>query len=93
MHYNRALIICESLLASKNEKDIRYATNILGMTYNNMAAIFSFRAMYPTALEYYLKAIKLSEEVGDQKQASKTIGDIALVHYEQKEYTKAKEYF
>lgn len=58
-----------------------------------MAAIFSFREMYPNALEYYLKAIKLSEEVGDQRQASKTIGDIALVYYDQKEYTKAKQYF
>ena len=93
VHYNRALILCKSLLASKNEKEVRYAKKILGMTFNNIAAIYSFRAIYPNALEYYLKAIKLSEEVGDQKQASKTIGNIAIVYYDQKEYTKAKEYF
>ena len=93
VHYNRALILGESLLASKNEKDIRFAKKILGMTLNNIAAIYSLRAMYPKALECYLKGIKLSEEVGDQKQASKTIGNIAIVYYDQKDYPKAKEYF
>jgi class 3 adenylate cyclase/tetratricopeptide (TPR) repeat protein len=47
------------------------------------------------ALEYYFKALKISEEIGDKKGIARKLGNIGTIYKEQKipDYQKALEYY
>lgn len=48
---------------------------------------------YPKALEYQLRALKLSEELQQEKAVGNIMGNIGNIYSDQKEYEKAIEYY
>ncbi|HTE31771.1 MAG TPA: tetratricopeptide repeat protein, partial [Chryseolinea sp.] len=51
------------------------------------------QGQYPEALDTYLKALKISEEIHDYKAISAGLGHIGDVYLEQGDYVKARTYF
>ncbi|MGP8216755.1 MAG: tetratricopeptide repeat protein [Bacteroidia bacterium] len=47
---------------------------------------------YPKALDYYLKALKMAEEMGNKELQAKTLGNIGLVYRNEGDYPKALDY-
>jgi tetratricopeptide (TPR) repeat protein len=47
---------------------------------------------FPKALETYLKALQICEQIGDQSLISAALGNIGVLYYDQGDYRKALEY-
>ena len=62
--------------------------------YNSLGVDYSFgKSNYPKALEYYHKALKIYEEIGDERTAAGTIHNIGIIYANQSDYPKALEYY
>ena len=60
---------------------------------NNLGCINIQQGNYPKALEYWLKALKIDEELNNKKGISSRLGYIGIVYKEQGDYTKALDYY
>lgn len=81
-YYNAAL----STHVRANDKiNMAVTNNSLGTAAQNM------RADYVTAIGYYFKSFKISEEVNDSTMLSVALNNIARIYFLQKNYTKAIE--
>ncbi|MCD6366890.1 MAG: tetratricopeptide repeat protein, partial [Bacteroidales bacterium] len=77
----------------------------MSVCYNNIGGIHYYQGSYDKihpvkrdslfnrAIEYYLKSLKIKEELSDKKGMSSCYNNIGAVHYEQGSYDKAIEYF
>jgi len=92
VHYNNALNICETLIASQNPADAITGKKVKGKTLANMGSVYHDQADFARALDYYFKGLKMMEEVGDKKSVRITFGNIAGVYSEQSDFPKAQEY-
>ena len=85
-----AIILAEQELklaqTSKQRKYEGSAVNFIGFAYMN-------KGNYPKALEYYLKALKIREEIGDKKGMGACYGNMGIVYQNQSNYLKALEYY
>ena len=64
--------------------------SLLAIAYNWLGTYFNMiKADYPSALEYYFKAIPLAKKVGDKRRISSLYFDIALVYFDLEEYSSA----
>ena len=64
--------------------------SLLAIAYNWLGTYFNMiKADYPSALEYYFKAIPLAKNVNDKRRISSLYFDIALVYFDLKEYPSA----
>src|ERR1700749_4986895 len=62
------------------------ALNLIGVLHKN-------KGLYPSALNYFLGALKLFEEVNDKRGIGNCYANLGNVYYEQKQYTKALLYY
>ncbi|MBK7669634.1 MAG: tetratricopeptide repeat protein [Sphingobacteriaceae bacterium] len=53
---------------------------MIGCNFSGLADTYQIQADYPKALEFYLKGLKLSEEVGDKEVLGNTLCNIASVY-------------
>ncbi|MAZ73661.1 MAG: hypothetical protein CMC70_11010 [Flavobacteriaceae bacterium] len=65
----------------------------IARTYGSMGVVFSEQSNYAKALQYYLEAAKVYENLNDEGQASKIYNNIGVVYKAQEEATKALHYF
>ena len=78
-----------SLAENLKNKDKRNAAS----DYNNMGtAAFNIKADYPAALDYNLRALKLSEEIKDSLLTATCFNNISAIFLHQQNYEKALEY-
>ncbi len=98
-YYTKALKINQE---QKNKNGISIQLCNIGLIYCDSASMLklqhpeskqTYTALYEIALEYYFRALKLKEELGDKNGISIRLGNIGTVYYEQKEYTKAFDYY
>ena len=62
--------------------------------YNSLGVDYSFgKSNYPKALEYYHKALKIYEEIGDELGIANNLLNIGIIYYSQSNYPKALEYY
>lgn len=61
--------------------------------YNNVAKTYYLEGFYPKALDYCLKALKVSEESGNKKGVASNLGNIGIIFKEQGDNKKALSYF
>ena len=64
----------------------------LWATYNNTGLIYSNKGGWDKALEYFLKAEKITIEVGDKAGLVYTYLSIYSVYYQKKEFDSARPY-
>jgi tetratricopeptide (TPR) repeat protein len=77
--------LANSLQDEKGKKWVAKAFNTIGIAFNN-------KGNYPKAIEYYLKTLKLKEEIGDKRGIGACYGNIGIVYKNQSNYPKALEY-
>jgi tetratricopeptide (TPR) repeat protein len=80
------LNLADSLPFEKGKKWVAKALNIMGASYTN-------KGNYPKALEYYLKTLKIREEIGDKQGVGTCYNNIGVVYQYQNNCSKALEYY
>ena len=75
---------------SKNNLDIKKG---LAKAYGSIGIVFSEQSNYAKALKYYLKSVKIYEEINDTAKCAKLYNNIGIVYKSQSSHFKALEYF
>ncbi|GIV27215.1 MAG: hypothetical protein KatS3mg027_1029 [Bacteroidia bacterium] len=65
-----------------------YAANL-----GNIGVVYDDQGNYSRALEYYFRALKICEEIGNKQRQASCLGNIGGVYHEQGNYSKALEYY
>ena len=86
---------------NEHQKSIDYLLNALKFTpsnsesyaafLNNIGSSYYKMGALENARNYFMKAKEVSLENNNQVRYAKTLGDLALIHFDQKEYQKAIE--
>jgi len=101
---NRAALLAEKLCNSPIPEIANEGKKGVAVSLGNLGVFYTLKANYPKALEYYLKALKVNEELVNQSASkdrkdkmkigiAKLMGNIGIVYYEQKNYQKALDYY
>ncbi|RMH70858.1 MAG: hypothetical protein D6675_08200, partial [Gemmatimonadetes bacterium] len=61
--------------------------------YSNIGIVYKNLSDYDQALEYYMKAIKIYDEVGDKVRIARTYHNIGVVYQDQQYFEQALEYY
>ncbi|MFD2891067.1 tetratricopeptide repeat protein [Flavobacterium chuncheonense] len=77
-------------LSNTNAEEVQMG---LAKTYGTMGIVFSEQSNYPKALQYYLKSVKLYENLKEEENCAKIYNNIGVVYKAQSTYFKALEYF
>ncbi|MBI3502718.1 MAG: tetratricopeptide repeat protein [Bacteroidetes bacterium] len=59
----------------------------------NIGLVYADQADYPKALDYYFRALKMDEELGNKNGIARHLGNIGIVYKEQADYPKALDYY
>ena len=73
-----------------NKKEVAQG---LAKAYGSMGIVFSEQSNYAKATEYYLKSVKIYENLKDESKCSKLYNNIGVVYKSQNSDFKALEYF
>ncbi|NCO55997.1 MAG: tetratricopeptide repeat protein, partial [Bacteroidetes bacterium] len=91
---NSGFNIYKTIIAKTKSSEIKKkAKKGMSACYNNIGNVHREQGNYPKAIEYFLKSLKIDEELGDKKGMSACYNNIGNVHREQGNYPKATEYF
>lgn len=82
--------IFEENNASSQKKEVSQG---LAKAYGSMGIVFSEQSNYAKALQFYLKSVKIYEELKDESKCSKIYNNIGVVYKSQNSDFKALEYF
>lgn len=96
--YNKAIgffikakdIFEDEIQSSVNQKEIQLG---LAKSYGSLGIVFSEQSNYAKALRYYLKALKIYENLGEEVSCGKLYNNIGVVYKSQHSDFKALEYF
>ncbi|MCX8079924.1 MAG: tetratricopeptide repeat protein [Bacteroidia bacterium] len=93
MQYENSLKIVEKLRSSSDNDVKNRAQKLSSAAWGNMGLIYSDQGNYSMALEYYFRALKMNETIGDKKGQAVNLGNIGLVYWNQGDYSNALEYY
>jgi pentatricopeptide repeat protein len=65
----------------------------LAKAYGSIGIVFSEQSNYANALKFYLKSVKIYDDLNDDAKSAKLYNNIGIVYKSQKEDFKALEYF
>lgn len=93
-YYSKALDIWEELLSTDNSDKVQIKRIKLqkANTLGNVGIVYRKQGSYPKALEYYLQALKLDEEIGGKNEIATDLGNIGTLYYMLKNYPKTLDY-
>lgn len=91
-NFSNAQNVFESEINSDSKKDDAIK-NGLARAYGSIGIVFSEQSNYSKALQYYLKAVKIYEEIKDETKVARIYNNIGVVYKSQNEEFKALEYF
>lgn len=80
----------ESSANSNDDSDIKKG---LAKAYGSIGIVFSEQSNYAQALKFYLKSVKIYEQLKDDVRCSKLYNNIGIVYKSQKSDFKALQYF
>ncbi|MBC7862981.1 MAG: tetratricopeptide repeat protein [Bacteroidia bacterium] len=92
-HYENALILWQKLIELSDKTLSAEGKKGRAKTIGNMAIIYQARSDYQKAIEYYLKALQMNEELGDKNGIARDLLNIGTVYKDQAEYSRALEYY
>lgn len=95
---NDALKLSAAILELNKEKEKDPAVTLTSLrqqakSLNNIGSAYREQGKFPRALEYFLKALKISEKLGNRGHVASNLGNIGLVYYNQGSNAKALKYF
>ncbi|MFT3795009.1 tetratricopeptide repeat protein [Flavobacterium sp.] len=83
----KALAYYQKALTFTKDKDI------LANLYMGMGLIYTYQSDYKNAMKYDLMALKLAEEIKDEKQIISMSSNIGIIYYDLGNFPKALEYY
>src|SRR5258706_540812 len=86
----RALQILSSTSFHREEGAIK---SLFAQTYSNHGIYNHIKGDYLKALDYYLKALKIDEELSNKTGIVKELNNIGIVYWNQSDYPKALDYY
>ena len=89
--FENAMNIVEKYLNNK-ECGLK-AKKLWAASVGNIGVIYDEQGNYAKALEYYFKALKMDEELGNKNGIASDLGNIGVIYDEQGNYAKALEYY
>lgn len=81
------------LTEEQSGKLMRRSTWLRSATYGNTGLVYHKQGNYATAIDKYLTAVKLADELGDKKLLSVHYGNIGIVYMNQEKYEKALDFY
>tara|TARA_Y100000589_G_C27187875_1_gene643406 strand:- start:1598 stop:3145 length:1548 start_codon:yes stop_codon:yes gene_type:complete len=89
----RIIDICEKFITNskKSSKSVWYMSK-LSIAYNNIANFYENLNKHQQALKYYIKSLKVEEELGNNNIISITCNNISNIYKLQQNYKEAIEY-
>ncbi len=91
--FENAKAYFEKELKNTSNIDKKRIKNGLARSYASIGVVFSEINTYSRAIENYLKALKIYQEIGQTNSISKAYNNIGIVYKSQFNYSKALEYF
>lgn len=85
----QAISIAEKLSTSANEKIATKGKKEIATAYTIIGIINDGQGDYPKALDYFLKALKINEELNDKSGIAKRLTNIGIVYEELSDYPKS----
>jgi len=76
-----------------DEKDKIQKQKVYAAIFGNIGIVYKEQGNYVKALDYYFKALKIFEEIGDKQRQAANLGNIGLVYCKQGDYAKALDYY
>ncbi|MBA3665309.1 MAG: tetratricopeptide repeat protein [Bacteroidetes bacterium] len=76
----------DKTIARAGKKGIAKSLGLLGV-FNHI------KSDYPIALDYYLKALKIADEIGNKKLIAENLSNIGNIYLEKADYPKALDYY
>ncbi len=91
----QALVLAEKLYRSDVSKpnQKKAASRRVSSTLGNLGAYYWIKADYNNALDNYLKALKIDEDVKYKNGIARHLGNIGMVYFAQNSYEQALEYY
>jgi len=91
--YNEeALKLSEKLAASKNKLISKKGKKAFADALNNVGFVY-IKSDFGKALSYYVRSLKLREEIGDKKGIANSLNNIAFIFEKQGNIMKALDYY
>ncbi|MBI4648516.1 MAG: SpoIIE family protein phosphatase, partial [Bacteroidia bacterium] len=94
-YYFKALKLDDVILSeTKNLSEKQEVKNKIAAVLGNIGLVYSDQGDYPKALDYYFKALKIAEELGNKNGIAGLLGNIGIVYIEEihKEVTDSINY-
>lgn len=91
-NYEHAVDAYLSGLRILDQSNVKSLSSRLAL-YNGLGLVYSRKADYPKALDFFFKSFDLAEKAQYKFAVVNVLLNIGLVYYDQKEYEKALEYF
>jgi tetratricopeptide (TPR) repeat protein len=76
-----------------NEKEKIRKQKVYATILGNIGLLYSDQDNYTDALEYYFKALRICEEIGDKQGQAANLGSIGIMYTKQSNYANALEYY
>ena len=90
---NDALALCEQLLSKKEFENLKsQISNLKSKSYTNIGLIHDEKGDYVKAIEFYFKALKIFEEIGNKKGMAASYNNIGNIHSKKGDYAQALEF-
>ncbi|WCO02675.1 tetratricopeptide repeat-containing sensor histidine kinase [Psychroserpens ponticola] len=86
----KAKTLFEIVLEKNPTEDVKKS---LARAYGSIGIVSSEQSNYSRAFQYYLKSIKIYEEVNDVNMLSRLYNNVGVAYRSQKEFSKALQYF
>jgi len=91
---NQAIEKAQQLIEQNADPSlIRFGKRAKASAINNLGTVYWRQSNYPKALEKYIQALRIAEEIGSEKGMAWYLANIANVYSTQKDYAKALEYY
>jgi len=90
-HYKIALSVWEKMEKNPEVKDKSIILQKRASTFGNLGSVFRNQSQNIKALDYYFKALKIDEELGNKKREALWLNNIGVIYTDQAIYTKALE--
>ena len=91
-YFEQAQSKFEQLLSRQSEIGKPQLQNGLARAHASLGVVFSEENNYPKAIDHYLKALRIYQQLGQKQSVSKIYNNIGIVYKSQKSLQKALEY-
>ncbi|MBL0012685.1 MAG: tetratricopeptide repeat protein [Flavobacterium sp.] len=92
LHFDNAIEFYTKAQSSGSKGSLEKIKNGLARAYASIGVVNSEVNNYSIALEYYLKALKIYQEIHQKNSISKAYNNIGIIYKSQKNYSKAIDY-